>query len=190
MLFICSLSESNKFIRCYFEVYLLWNLYASKKSMRYLPFRSSLTIFNHEKVEIHFYYLHCLFNFTFHFESRAEKKSVTKYVDSASNWIARELLHVMFRLFIHSSFIPYSIFFCLWRVIIESFGGSKWKKKQFVPVGAHGNGCITTYSVVQFDFLYIVQNIPVYWVRVECDFQRLFSLFNLCYIHKNIRSKL
>lgn len=54
------------------------------------------------------------------------------------------------------------------------------KKKQFVPVGAHGNGCITTYNVVQFDFLYIVQNIPVYWVRVECDFQRLFSLFNLC----------
>lgn len=56
--------------------------------------------------------------------------------------------------FVHS-FILHSIFnfflfmarnnWILWRFQMK-------KKKQFVPVGAHGNGCITTYSVVQFDF--------------------------------------
>lgn len=123
---------------------------------------------------------------------RAEqKKSVTKYVDSASNWIARELLHVMFRLFIHSSFIPYSIFFCLWRVIIESFGGSKWKKKSnsFLLV-------LMEMGVLQHTVLYSLTFFILYRIYQFIGYvlNAIFKDYSLCsiyvYIHKNIRSKL
>lgn len=70
-----------------------------------------------QKVEAFFSFIitwHCLFNFTFHLRVlkciyiNINKCALcNKYVDSASNWMAREYLRLIFRSFL----IPYSNFF-------------------------------------------------------------------------------
>lgn len=158
MLFICSLfiKDEHIYSLLFQSLFALEFCKWTKQKCRIRFFRSSLIIFNLEKVEIHFYYLHCLFNFTFHLREHGgeKKKCVTnmltqRQIESQGSSSSR----VMFRWFVHSFLLSFFLSFLLaffmfhfqffFLLFMARNNWVLWRlrkeKKQFVPVGAHEN---------------------------------------------------